>query len=1138
MKNLTFALAILSFVLSSQAETYSWQKPHATVLPTGDLEWAPEPFVFEAGESVRYIDYEDGSDDANGLSPETSWKHHPWDPQARGEAAACRGVHTYVFKRGTVYRGALMGRESGTEQEPIRLTSSPDWGGEALAVIAGSTLVSEGWKKCKIGDAPGVMPYSEKVWCRELSGPRPWNLWLVDDEEITRLKLARAPNWEEVDPDDRKSQWWSWPHGKHGRSERKDGEFTLTRGIDEENITFPEGALTGAFVYPEWGPVMGTPVAREIVDYDAENNTVYFKGFWSGNPDGHFGTMRYYLENSPALLDEPGEWWFDESNNRLYIRLPSDANPNGKRIEAARHGRLIELQAGTKHIEISGLAFRFTNQGNPSRRPFTTDRDVACIYMIGSGEDINIHHCRFEHINRGIKLKAIGENDLLDHVQVTDNFFSETDHGAILIEDGNRWALRNPPKGTLGHVDILRNKLYKIGQRPLRGESGHAVEICFPETAEIAGNILYRCYGAGLFIWGGKPNGYIGEAPLTRILIHHNKVVDPLLNSNDWGGIETWQGGPHYVFNNISGNPGGYWFWNKSNFGFAYYLDGSFKNYHFNNIAWGKYNEGPHRNTAAFQEIHSYQNTFFNNTVYNFAVGTRRQRPDAGRNKFIGNVWQDISEWVYWHTKPAGSADEANEAHAGKQGEEFALGTVAYARNVYNNFSGQFGAFETSGCPYETVEEFQQALKQQNALAWKPETVSDKPLLRDPEQKDFRLAPGATAENHGAEVFVPWGLYAVVGEWHFTRNNQNPEILIDDHWYMTPAHIQRDDYHQVPMSPLHGQGISTTDYIESPLENWAPGALRLDGKHRLILEIDDSHAKTYDPTDTQTVKAADWLTITYPKEASIGHPFPVELETHGVSDDQQIVAHLHWLKSDSWGGFNAWGGQAVPLTETSPHRFLFKPEERAGLKNFSLLIYTSPDGDLKNQTHRITIPVAKSAAPPVVASEQPTVDMGNNSFLIEAYLQTLETAGSITSKQSEAGYSLGLSNGNIEMTLSDGPTTQQISAPASINDGEWHHIIAEVDRTTEEVRVYVDGKAVANEPLTVTGSLSNGSNFIVGEGFKGAFDFLRVSRGSLADAKTTIDELYTWQFDGPNVRDWTGRKPADGKRDAGAIENQ
>ncbi|MGD2175860.1 MAG: hypothetical protein PVJ27_10695, partial [Candidatus Brocadiaceae bacterium] len=81
---LPIALLMAFAPLTAGAEDYSWQKPHAKVIETGDLEWAPQPFVFEAGESVRYIDYEDGDDANDGLTKETPWKHHPWDPAAGG----------------------------------------------------------------------------------------------------------------------------------------------------------------------------------------------------------------------------------------------------------------------------------------------------------------------------------------------------------------------------------------------------------------------------------------------------------------------------------------------------------------------------------------------------------------------------------------------------------------------------------------------------------------------------------------------------------------------------------------------------------------------------------------------------------------------------------------------------------------------------------------------------------------------------------------------------------------------------------------------------------------------------------------------------------------------------------------------
>ena len=43
-----------------------------------------------------------------------------------------------------------------------------------------------------------------------------------------------------------------------------------------------------------------------------------------------------------------------------------------------------------------------------------------------------------------------------------------------------------------------------------------------------------------------------------------------------------------------------------------------------------------------------------------------------------------------------------------------------------------------------------------------------------------------------------------------------------------------------------------------------------------------------------------------------------------------------------------------------------------------------------------------------------------------------------------------------------------------------------------------------------------------------------LAQGTLAEADTTIEELYAWEFAGPQLRDFTGRESV-GARDAGAI---
>jgi len=88
--------------------------------------------------------------------------------------------------------------------------------------------------------------------------------------------------------------------------------------------------------------------------------------------------------------------------------------------------------------------------------------------------------------------------------------------------------------------------------------------------------------------------------------------------------------------------------------------------------------------------------------------------------------------------------------------------------------------------------------------------------------------------------------------------------------------------------------------------------------------------------------------------------------------------------------------------------------------------------------------------------------------------------------------------------------------------------------------VYLDGrKDAGGVGVDGTISLANDGDLTVGgtpEGrcLDGALDFLRIAQGTLADANTTIEELYAWEFDGPQFRDFSGRKPS-GPRDAGAV---
>ena len=340
---------------------WSWQEPQAEVDPKGDLVWKPRPFVFEQSGSVRYIDFEAGGDANPGDAPGTPWKHHPWDPQAAGQAGAGSGVHTYVFKRGVVYRGHLLVKDAGRAGGPIRLTSDPAWG-NGEAVLCGSELVT-GWKK---GADRQDIPEPEKVWWADLDfAPR--SVWGVGpDGQITRIPLARTPNWKVSNPDDVKSEWWVWdnPAKPFGNTITNARGQAIHLGIDTRHIKDkPEDYFKGALIWPEYGWVMSGPYPTEVEVVDLKQHGLGFGGWTGGGTGGVImRNMRYYLEDKPHYLDDPdGEYWFDKQarGGRLYLRLPNDTDPNTAKIEAGRWMNLVDGEK-VEHLHITGLTFRFT----------------------------------------------------------------------------------------------------------------------------------------------------------------------------------------------------------------------------------------------------------------------------------------------------------------------------------------------------------------------------------------------------------------------------------------------------------------------------------------------------------------------------------------------------------------------------------------------------------------------------------------------------------------------------------------------------------------------------------------------------------------------------------------------------------
>jgi len=1052
---LTVAMVTAAPPVAPDAEQFSWQKSHARVTAEGDLEWAPQPFVFQAGASVRYIDYENGNDDHPGTRKQP-WKHHPWDPQATGKAAQCTGIQTYVFKRGVVYRGSLVAKESGRPGSPIRLTSDPSWG-SGDASLYGSRRITGGWTRANARSAPGI-PTPEAVWYKDVGTDfTPRAVWMAAGGVITRIPLARHPHWKVSNPDDVKSEWYEWEKTGTATAAATEGNASpQVWATDSTHLTAADkNAYAGGTVWTEYAHVMGTPYATPIEEYDPVRHAIRLacpSPYWGSSfrPIPH---CRYFLENLPQFLDAPGEYYFLEKGplaGRLYVRLPGEQNPNRVALEIAERLTIIDIR-DQSDIDISGLTFRFQNVRSWYERAegAVPEAAPACVKALGACRNIRVANCKFEHIVRAF-LMASGGQGIADEIAFNDNDIQHTDYGPILVQNRGR----TPPAGNLYRLEILRNRLREVGLRPFTYDHGHAIQVIYALLPEIAGNIIDRCWGAGIYVWGGKGGAgqdWGGEAdgaitrPLSRVLIHHNKVTNSLLNTNDWGGIEFWQHGPAYIYDNISGNPGGYRHWSDvaggktaekrdhatARFGFAYYLDGGFKSYVFNDVAWGKSSDltSPLCATGAFHEVVGFMNAIFNNTAYRFGAPFRRQASFGGHSAYLGNLVMDSSEVVFRHADIT-APEDTNLLRTGVK--RYPVETMAYANNVVVGRPRVFGYFDLKKS-YATLEGFRAGLAADGAVASQTGWQAEGPQVRNAEEHDFRPRAGSAVIGRGVKYFVPWSLSAVVGEWQFYKLPADPTRILGENWYATEEHKAREMYYRIPRNELKAHNVTAADYVQGTLEDWTEGALSLNG-------------------GDQFCSIAD-----------------AELRSAG-----------HYRRSGN-------------------------------------------------------------------------LDMDTNNFLLEVVFRTQpgHTGGWLVSKLDTAGYALDIDNvGRVRMRIHAGGSDQSECSRTSlvpVNDGKWHHVLAEVDRGRPEgILIYIDGKPSGN-PLSgrmpaPDASLTNAADFLVGKGpagnfFAGAIDYLRVARGTLADARTSIEELYQWEFDGPFLKDFRGMAPPTGaRRDAGAYE--
>jgi parallel beta-helix repeat protein len=294
--------------------------------------------------NVYYVDYGSGSDDNDGLSPETAWKHAPIDLEADGcslKAEILPG-DTILFRSDVVYRGKLVagsyyGKRNlgmGTEGNPITLKG--DGWGEGKAIIDGSEPLS-GWERCKSSAECGGNENWENIWVTTVPSE-----WITGTNRALTLNPYQGEQMMSI------AQYPDQPNTFYF----DDTTYFATADILTETY-LEEDALAGIDLTGSYLALWGgnnNVLIRKPTSIDTSTNRVTYDEII--NPYGSYSILNSIDTN---VLNRQGEVYFDEPNGKLYIWPFDGADPNKEEITISVRSDGVEFWSGNDYAAIEGF---------------------------------------------------------------------------------------------------------------------------------------------------------------------------------------------------------------------------------------------------------------------------------------------------------------------------------------------------------------------------------------------------------------------------------------------------------------------------------------------------------------------------------------------------------------------------------------------------------------------------------------------------------------------------------------------------------------------------------------------------------------------------------------------------------------
>ncbi|MFH2010946.1 MAG: right-handed parallel beta-helix repeat-containing protein, partial [bacterium] len=725
-------------------------------------------------------------------------------------AATLAGPGTVIHVAPGDYRESVLFPTDGTESAPIRVVAD---GGRDTARILGSNPASTvSWVRLtdpsEIDLPAGVDVSTATIWKADLTD------WALEDpprfvmlrpgggggETLTRLPLAREPDWHVATEWKHHEYWWAAEGGTGvttcdpvadpdcDDSNRSDRWLTDTSDDPAPADIEPGhlaslGDVTGAIVYVKGTRTGHYTYRRRVAETDTSGGRVrlealpeaYTEGCWFDHDPSmpNLGWhSKYFLEGLAKFLDTPGEWFFDEATQTIYIWTPDGQAPDQLGVEISARDTGVDL-SHRSYIELTDLDIGlFHEQGIRITGSGSEDERVYGITLSGldigwSTRGLHLAHGPEPSTAPGSQTRSFTLRDSRVHDMESLAIYFWTGSGQDFVRPG------------ITDVIIAYNEFARIGFRD--NEQG-SVGLSFQHADHLLfeGNHVHHIAHNGVVFSKAQTQSSPGhhvpaeDIKTGDILVRGNVFEHCVQNATDAGGLKFWGANADrshtfrdtLVIGNVSRNNVG-WAWvseARQNWtyhgkgGMGYYIDFAGGVHLFRNIA--------HENgLAGFMASGSWIDqgaVLVNNTIVNSPRGYTMGVRDPFNDQNAGLV---IANTIFLHTQ---------RFALGVGDERILDGEVVVDHNLYHLVGYEDWPQHTPGIlsghvdsggyqEFPTLADVQGEVGlEQNGAEGDPALAGFDPALTDGAWQDFRLTAGSTlAIDTGAPL--PVSLVALLG---------------------------------------------------------------------------------------------------------------------------------------------------------------------------------------------------------------------------------------------------------------------------------------------------------------------------------------------------------------------------------------